>query len=196
MGQYRASWDMQAKKERGTKTETLSLRLDPKTKFILEFASRINGQTITTIVERAIRASCDEVQINDGNENDFAEIRNWKDFWDPDEGIRTLKLLASRNYPTTYDEDELKSFTEAHRDFFFYTGKRIPNSPLVQVLWPKIENYRRIWLEQRDKDYWAAGNAMVADLTSAKVKPPSWPPTPLPPSPPLRRVGVEDEIPF
>lgn len=184
---------MQAKKERGTKTETLSLRLDPKTKFILEFASWINGQTITTIVERAIRASCDEVQINDGAENDFAEIRNWTDFWDPDEGIRTLKLLASRNYPSTYYEDELKSFTEAHKAFF-YTGERIPNSPLVQVLWPKIEDYRRIWLEQRDKDYWAAGNAMVADLISAKVNPPSWPPSP--PSLPLRRVGVEDEIPF
>ena len=129
---------MQAKKERGTKTETLSLRLDPKTKFILEFASRINGQTITTIVERAIRASCDEVQINDGAENDFAEIRNWTDFWDPDEGIRTLKLLASRNYPSTYYEDELKSFTEAHKAFF-YTGEKSQTARLSRCSGQKLK---------------------------------------------------------
>ena len=41
---------MPPKKERGTKTETLSLRLDPKTKFILEFVARINGQTLTTVI--------------------------------------------------------------------------------------------------------------------------------------------------
>jgi hypothetical protein len=177
---------MHPKKNRGTKTEALSLRLDPKTKFILEFASRINGQTITTTVERAIRASCDEVRTERG---EFEPASNWKSFWDPDEGVRTLNLLGCSGYPTTYDEDELRSFIQAHKAFF-YTKKNesIPNTSLVPILWPKIEDYRQIWIEQRDKDYWAAGSAMAADLASAKVEPPTWPPT--------NMDDKDDEIPF
>ena len=67
-----------------TKTESLSLRLDPKTKFILEFVARINGQSITTVVERAIKRASEDVGIapkwdNRGNE---LEIRNWTTYWD------------------------------------------------------------------------------------------------------------------
>jgi hypothetical protein len=190
---------MQAKKSSG-KTENLSLRLDPKTKFILDFVSRINGQTITTIVERAIRASCDQIELPGSvPEGDFAVSFNWKHFWDPHEGVRTLKLLANPAYPTSFDEDELKGFIEAHRQFFYVAGRsRTPNSSMVHVLWPKIDEYRRIWLEEREKDYWAAGIAMTADLTAANVEPPHWPPAPNPsPKPTARRVGqIEDEIPF
>jgi hypothetical protein len=168
--------DMQSKKDRGTKTETLSLRLDPKTKFILEFVSRINGQTITTVVERAIRHACDELTIYD---DEFRSEVTWKRFWDPDEGFRTLRLLASPGYPTTYEEDELKSFAKVHEDFFYSEGKSYrPNRSFVQILWPRMEEYRRIWRDERDKDFWAAGKAMARDLVSARVKPPAWPPEP------------------
>jgi hypothetical protein len=162
---------MVMKKERSPKSQTLSLRLDPKTKFTLEFVARIKGQTLTTIVERAIREACDQVTIRDfGN----AEL-NWNSFWDPDEGVRTLRLLAQHNYPSTYDEDDLKQFTNMHRDFFYDSNWK-PRRAFVQLLWPKIEEYRRIWHQQRDSDYWAAGKAMAADLSAAQVAPPSWPP--------------------
>jgi hypothetical protein len=186
---------MQARKSPG-KTETLSLRLDPKTKFILEFASRINGQTITTIVERAIRASCDAIQIH--SQEDFAPPLSWKDFWDPHEGIRTLKLFDS-GYPSTYDEDELRDFVQAHTAFFYMRdGTANLNYSLVHILWPKIEEYRRIWRDKREKDYWAAGHAMAADLKAANVRPPPWPPETkdLPKAAPNRRGCMDDEIPF
>jgi hypothetical protein len=179
---------MPPKKDRGTKTETLSLRLDPKTKFILEFVGRINGQTFTTIVERAIRASCGEVWIG----NRF----NWEAFWDPNDGVRTLKLLACSDYPSSYDEDDLKHFTTAHHEFF-YTSREAENPyrPYVQILWPKIDEYRRIWHDHRETDYWAAGKAMAADLSSAKVEPPEWP-RPARKRDFIRREQGDDEIPF
>lgn len=186
---------MEAKKKPG-KTETLSLRLDPKTKFILEFASRINGQTITTIVERAIRASCDTIHI--GAQTDFGQPLSWKDFWDPHEGVRTLRLFGA-DYPSTYDEDELRDFVQAHSAFFYTrdeTGN--PNNSLVHILWPKIEEYRRIWRDKREKDYWAAGHAMAADLKAANVRPPTWPPQvkDLPKATPHRSDDMDEEIPF
>jgi hypothetical protein len=167
---------MRPKKERGTRSETLSLRLDPKTKFTLEFASRIKGQTITTLVERAIRSSCDEIELYpEGFKGQ--EAGTWKTFWDPDEGVRTLKLCAAKDYPTTYEEDELMSFVKAHQSFFYDDERRYEiNRLFVRVLWPKIEEYHSIWQERRGEDYWAAGRAMAADLSAAKIKSPNWPP--------------------
>jgi len=174
---------MQSKKDRGIKSQTLSLRLDPKTKFTLEFASRIKGQTITTLVERAIRASCDEIDLGGGFEGQ--EV-TWKHFWDPDEGVRTLKLCASPGYPTTYEEDELMGFVKAHQSFFYVRERPYElNRSFVRILWPKIEEYQRIWQEQRAQDYWAAGKLMAADLLAAKIEPPIWPPK-----------NLDDGIPF
>jgi hypothetical protein len=176
------------KKERGTKTQTLSLRLDPKTKFTLEFVARIKGQTLTTIVERAIRDSCDQVTIGSDFRN---EKFNWQSFWDPEEGVRTLKLLSCENYPSNYDEDDLREFTKTHWEFFYTSEKaKVPRRAFVQILWPKIEDYRRIWREQRDSDYWAAGKAMATDLSAAKVLAPTWP------RQSQEKGDFDDEIPF
>jgi hypothetical protein len=178
------------KKDRGSKTQTLSLRLDPKTKFTLEFVARIKGQTLTTIVERAIRESCDRVTIG----SDFGNEKfNWQTFWDPEEGVRTLKLLACDDYPSTYDEDDLREFTKAHWEFFYTEKAGTPRRPFVEILWPKIEDYRRIWHEQRDSNYWAAGHAMAADLSAAKVLSPTWPRQVQKKS---NREDLDDEIPF
>jgi hypothetical protein len=187
---------MAQKMDHGAKTRALSLRLDPKTKFMLEFVARIKGQTLTTVVERAIRESCDQVTIRGPGQNEYGNQYNWQQFWDPEEGVRMLSLLASPDYPTNYDADDLKEFTKIHWEFFYRESKCLnPRRSFVQILWPKIETYRHIWNEQRD-DYWAAGRAMAADLTAAKLKAPQWPRPAPPPSAPTKRNDIEDEIPF
>jgi hypothetical protein len=102
-------------------------------------------------------------------------------------------LLACSTYPTTFDEDELRSFTEAHEEFFYLPdyNPRQPNRALLQILWPKIDEYRQIWRDHMDRDYWAAGKAMVIDIVAAKIKPPTWPR-------PNRqsRADLDNEIPF
>ncbi|MBK8909460.1 MAG: hypothetical protein IPM60_16780 [Rhodospirillales bacterium] len=185
---------------------TLSLRLDPKTKFILDFVSRIKGQNITTVVERAIKETADGTGIGPRFDEFGSEIgqETWSKFWDPSEGVRTLKLIACPYYPTTFDEDELKAFTDAHREFF-YVGSRgnEPRRAFVDILWPKIEDYLAIWREKKSTDYWAAGEAMKADLGVARVQAPDWPTKPkLPERPaapartPASEPDLEDDIPF
>ena len=163
---------MPSDKPRGSKTETLSLRLDPKTRFILDFVARIKGQNITTVVERAIKDSASRLGLGvtslEGGET--GPEHTWSDFWDPIEGVRTLKLLRNPYYPTTYDEDDLRAFTADHWQFFY--GKshaKKPRRDFVQVLWPKIERYLEIWRAKKSEDYWAAGKAMKADLLAAGV---------------------------
>src|SRR5665811_112359 len=149
---------MPLKKDRGAKTETLSLRMDPKTKFILEFVARINGQTLTTVVERAIRSSCDAVRIGASPGHAGA---NWRHFWHPEVGVRTLNLLADYTFPSTYDEDELRRFTAEHWEFFYTDSTaQQPQTSYVQILWPKIEEYQHTWIKHRESDYWVAGKAM------------------------------------
>ncbi len=100
---HHVTWEFKHKvtnEKLGDVIARLSLRLDPKTKFILEFVSRINGQTITTIVERAIRSSTDDIRLP--SERDFESGPNWQHFWDPHEGVRTPKAAGLLNLPNHF----------------------------------------------------------------------------------------------
>ena len=198
---------MPAEKQPRAKTLTLSLRLDPKTKFILDFVARIKGQSITTVVERALKETADGLGIGPkwddrGNET---HQPTWSDFWDASEGVRTLRLVNHPGYPTTFDEDELKAFTLAHWQFFYLDQRgQEPKRGFTEILWPRIDHYLEIWREKKSSDYWAAGEAMKADLAAARVATPDWPPQTTakpapaapPPAAPAPASDLDDEIPF
>ena len=187
---------MAADKAVRLKTQTLSLRLDPKTRFILEFISRAKGQSITVVVERAIKETADKVGI--GASNEFAPS-TWTDFWDADEGIRTLKLLACPSYSTTYEEDEIRLFTLDHWEFFYLdsTGNTVRRA-YASMLWPNIAKYLKTWQSTRSEDYWAAGKQMAEDLSRASVAAPTWPRGSAPKSKPTQSFtrDLDDEVPF
>jgi hypothetical protein len=191
-------------KERRAKTETLSLRLDPKTRFILAFMSKVEGQSITVLVERSVREAAARVRIgpeHDERGNDL-ERYTWSDFWDANEGVRTLKLLTSPHYPTDFADDELKSFTDTHWPFFYYeSGAQRIRRAYVEVLWPRIEQYLAIWQDTKSSNYWKAGEEMGAALVAARVAPPDWPGkpptrTPSKSAPAFESGGMDDDIPF
>lgn len=189
---------MAREKSSRSKTQTLSLRLDPKTRFVLEFVSRIRGQSITTVVERAIKEASSEVSVGPtwDERGNPQEPNTWQDFWDPDEGVRTLKLLANSAYPTTFEEDELRAFTLAHHEFF-YTNDRghTPNKAQTNVLWSKIDKYLELWRETKATDYWACGKLMVQHLSAAGLSHPNWPRSPTSPSRDFSQ-DLDDEVPF
>ena len=192
---------MAVSKSKRMKTETLSLRLDPKTRFILEFISRIRGQSITVVVERAIKEAADAVVI--GPATDFggndAHQASWSDFWDADEGIRTLRLLANSHYITTYEEDEIRRFTLDHHEFFYddRAGQSVRRT-YIGLLWSKMEQYIEVWQSTRNEDYWAAGKQMAEDLRKAGLSAPAWPrPATKKPAPSANfNRELDDEVPF
>lgn len=190
------------KEAKRSKSENLSLRLDPKSRFVLEFVARVEARSITTIVERAIREYAGNVVVGPETDSRGNECYrpNWSDFWDPSEGVRTLKMLAQPELRTTFEEDELRSFTMAHRAFFYedLNGKS-PLRAYVEVLWPQIQNFLTIWQTQKASHYWAAGEAMKASLLAARVKAPEWPPkaTPSQGYGDQKQGGdLDDDIPF
>lgn len=185
------------KEPRRAKTETLSLRLDPKTRFILELLSKIKGQNITVVVERAIRDVAGNTAIT-AQTDDFGNETSrttWLDYWDPDDGVRQLKLLAVAGYPTNFEEDELRSFTLTHWMFFYLDEKGTKvRRGYVEILWPNIAEYMARWREKKSEDYWAAGEAMQRALSGARVEPPEWPYKAKLKSKDAR--DLDDEIPF
>ena len=177
------------------KTETLSLRLDPKTKFMLDFVARVQGQSITTVVERSVQKVAAEIKVIP---DDFDE-RTWSSFWDASEGVRTLNLIAVPNYPTNFEEDELLTFTKTHWPFFYTSEKAItPRRSYIGILWPKVSSeYLDTWRDQRRANYWAAGEAMRLDLEAAQVAAPEWPTNSKANGPRVSfTADLDDEIPF
>lgn len=182
-----------------SKSETLTIRLDPKTRFMLEFVSRLRGQTITTVVERAITEAANRATI-ESIENDYSRGGNttlelsWRDFWSISDGERALKMAEKEELHPTFDEEKRFAFAKEHWPFFWASSSRIrPQQHFIDILWPRIDEFIAIHEQERSQDYFAAGKAMQNALQDAKLKAPEWP---QPKPPPKASRELDDEIPF
>ncbi|TCL70564.1 hypothetical protein [Rhizobium sp. BK251] len=159
-------------REPNKKTETLSIRLDPKTRFILEYLSRLKGQTITTVVERAIVSAASQSPIP----REYEDPITWHDLWDVSEGVRALNIAAVPETYPTYDEERRLVFAREHWPFFYSDENyKYPLNYYVDTLWPRVDEFIRIHDESRQSNYFAAGEAMQQALSAARIEPPAWP---------------------
>jgi hypothetical protein len=76
-----------------TRSETVTVRFDPKLRYLAEIAGRMHRRTLSSFVEWATQS---EVRANLG---DLAEA-----LWDTDEQIRFEKLALIMPHLLTYDE--------------------------------------------------------------------------------------------
>ncbi|PSJ64484.1 hypothetical protein [Kumtagia ephedrae] len=159
---------------RGSKTETLTIRLDPKTRFVLEYLSRLKGQTITTVVERAIVAAASQEVVQDPRYPNQPD--GWQQFWDVSDGVRALRMAERPEFFPTYEEDRRLAFAREHWPFFYQTPEKMRFiNHYIDVLWPQIDYFVQMHEDQRTSDYYAAGKAMQQALRAAKLGPPEWP---------------------
>jgi len=166
---------MATERKKPGKSESLTIRLDPKTRFQLEFVSRIRGQTITTVIERSILEAADNARIRGG---DFEQDLTWQSVWDVNEGIRALKIARHSELYPSYEEERRLNFTELHWPFFYTDNKKdVFFTTYIEVLWPRIDEFINIFEKTKLDDYFQAGKEMQACLKAAKIKPPEWPPT-------------------
>ncbi len=160
------------------KSATLSLRLDPRVRFALDFATRVTGHSLTRVVEIAILKYADQIKGKD---------QTWNSFWHISEGVRELGFLFLAKSFVTYEEELLKDFVGRHEQFFTYNvsldtlaslerplGERL-DPDKIEVLWPNIQKYLDLWEKTKSTDHWAAGKAMAKDLKAAGLKAPEWP---------------------
>lgn len=195
---------MAAAPKKTPKTESLTIRLDPKTRFILEFVARLRGQPLTTVVERFITdgASVLEVAPYDN--------RTWRDFWHVEEGVRTLKMAAEPALYPTFEEERRLDFAKTHWPFFYSNADCTTLRPtFIDILWPRIDEFQAHHEANKTTAWFSAGRLMQQAISLAGVLPPEWPvgsgnrgegpkfgarksPDPRPDPPP----ELDDEIPF
>src|SRR5262249_53773761 len=107
------------------RTETVTLRLDPKLRYLTELAARKQRRTVSSFIEWAIEQALFLVKLElDEASPPTNLVEAAALFWDPDEADRFAKLAL--NYPDllTYDE---------------------------QVLWKLIQDCEALWLVDFDK---------------------------------------------
>lgn len=173
------------------KSESLTIRLDPKTRFMLEFVSRLRGQTITTVVERAITEAANRATIE--HPDNYSEPITWRDFWSVNEGERALKIADEPMLHPTYDEERKLAFTRKFWPFFYHDRKgMIFRDDFLDVLWPHMDYLIESHDEMKHGNINAGPEIMASLLEDAKISPPRWPPAP------EREISqsLTDDIPF
>jgi hypothetical protein len=161
-----------AKDVRSSKTESLTIRMDPKTRFMMDCVARSRGQTITTVIERSVAASASQDAMTYRG-----EPITWQALWDLTEGIRALMMAEVPELFPTYEEEKRLKFAAEHHPFFYRDGKRDRFKDWnIEVLWPRIDEFVAMHEKHQNTDYFAAGKAMSQALHDANIGPPEWPP--------------------
>lgn len=103
------------------KTETLTLRLDPKVKLMIELISRVRRQSITGVVEAAIEEIAFDLDVPFvSNELPGAQSVTTavSEIWSTDESERFVNLCFHLPSLITYEEQRIWETIKASKCFF------------------------------------------------------------------------------
>jgi hypothetical protein len=120
----------------------------------------------------------------------------WRDFWHPNEAIRTIRLLKNSAVRTNFEEDELINFIKNYWPFFAQKEDLSTlNEDRLNVLWPHISELMDIWRETNSKAPWTVVSNMRLLLNKADIEAPEWPIT-FPSSGSVEPYDSDSEMPF
>ena len=149
-----------------SRSETVTVRLDPKLRFAAELAARKHRRTLSSFIEWAVEEGIQQVHL-DGPETAYHAMDK---AWDVDEADRFAKLAL--NYPNllTHDEEILwKLICECG---FLWKGHYEEKPQRSVQVWTWTVCLRDINFE-RLRDSWEELKS-VADGACAKDTLPSW----------------------
>lgn len=128
-----------------SRTETVTVRLDPKLRYLAELASRKQRRTLSSFIEWAIEDCLKRESIgHDPYQNELSFFEVTESLWDIDEKDRLLKLAS--DYPQLLNHDEqvlwklIKEFNvpDFPSSIRFYDNKTI-NHQLISDCWLELK---------------------------------------------------------
>lgn len=132
---------MAAKKIGGGKlarSETVTVRLDPKLKYLAELAARKQRRTLSSYIEWVIEKSLEKIYIKkDGLDHCLAEWAN--ELWDVDEADRFY--LLTQNFPDlmTHEEEVMWKIIQEEDVFKDIEGRLMVE--FVRSGWEPLKKY-------------------------------------------------------
>lgn len=103
------------------KTETLTLRLDPKIKYTIELMARIKRQSITSVIESAIEGAAfdlDTPVVIEGKRENWSLSNAVSEFWSTDNVARFINMCAFMPELLNYDEQRIWETIKATPKFW------------------------------------------------------------------------------
>lgn len=142
------------RKESGGKlfrTETVTVRLDPKLRYLADLASRKQRRTLSSFIEWAIEDSLRSVELYHGTgysgDNSLSVHDEIYRLWDVDEADRFCKLAQSYPELLTHDEQRLWKLISEFK--IVIAGEKdeqswglflddAPILPAIREIWPQL----------------------------------------------------------
>jgi hypothetical protein len=159
------------------RTQTVSLRLDPKLRYLSEIGARRQRRTLSSFIEWAIENSLDNVNLTDsyGNTNRVGQIAS--KLWHVEPADRFAKLAL--HYPDLLTHQEEIVWKLIQENGVFWRGNRVGTKG--EWTWTTTDESDVVL--DRLREHWETVNA-VARGELSKDNLPTWvkykPPTPKP----------------
>lgn len=154
-----------------SRTETVTVRLDPRLRYLAELAARKQRRTLSSFIEWAVERALDQVYLSEFNEYEqgstsVALAEKQYHLWDVDEAERSVRLAL--NYPEllSYDEQVVwKLITECG---FLWRGSYKGNNN--EWRWAVDD---KSLIRERLKEHWSTFKKVASgDLPASKL--PRW----------------------
>ena len=183
-----------------SRSETVTVRLDPKLRYLAELAARLHRRTLSSYVEWAIEASLDNNVLKPDFNGRGASIMDDAEYlWDVDEADRFAKLAL--RYPRLLSHEEQVRWKLIRECGYLWRGKYGP-SPAQEWRWQVVEDS---FCFDRLRDKWelfcavANGDKPASELPTWAKTNPGRPSAYAPGAKPAAKTSfddMDDDIPF
>jgi hypothetical protein len=119
-----------------TRSEIVTVRLDPKTRYLAELAARVQRRTLSSFVEWAIAQAVEAQPVNGRTLGQVAD-----DLWDTDEADRFVMLAM--NHPTLLNHDEQVLWKVIRECSELWTERGRPMLKEIREKWPMLQEVAR-----------------------------------------------------
>lgn len=154
---------MAAKQKKGggklSRSEVVTIRLDPKLRFAAELAARKQRRTLSSFIEWAIEkaVSEDPVQVVNANGEGYSALEATTNVWDVEEADRFIKFAEGFPELLNFDEERLWKLIKETPYFFKKVERK--DDPNTHLSWSNKSN--NIWFK-RVRDNWELLHKIVA----------------------------------
>lgn len=140
-----------------TRSETVTVRLDPKLRYLAELAARLHHRTLSSYIEWAVMNSLGEVAMRTSSTNNQTgeSIKNQSEkLWALDEADRFLALMEHYPELLNFDEQQIQScllksvavgktrMGNGVVSFMDADGDNVkPNKQLIRDCWEEIKRF-------------------------------------------------------
>jgi len=153
-----------------SRSETVTVRLDPKLRYLAELAARKQRRTVSSYIEWAIEESLNRVLIDEdktfGGQNDKSIADEAANLWDVDDPDRFAKLAI--RYPDMLTHEEQTLWKLVRENGLLWKGRHDKGNG--EWTWHIEENSLIL---ERLREHWETFNA-VAKGEAEKSSLPTW----------------------